>query len=456
MDKFYLDKYVDSIKQGNECQKLNEVDFEKICHLIQMDFMNEWNSDKEDLSTMLNVQKKAIIGYEKEVAFFKDKIRSFLKNHQLTNLNFPSYYETIEDGIYHECFGLAGISEWFTEKYTQSSSAKIIGNRIYFLEAGKMILKKQTISKERREQLIRAFLLLTPEERLDKDFHEIYMLDGTRITVFGGEMTKKNQETIIFRRYTVPIYTFEEQAKRGTIPSNSIELFLAMVEIGYNVAFLGAVRSAKTTFLSTWQSYEDESLEGVMVETDPEIPLHNIMPKAPIIQLIADNEFLHRISKNLLRTDADYFILAEARDGIALDTAIKIASKGTKRMKITFHTRDPLDFCYEIANEIIKSIGGGLESNQGKVAKSFDYLFHFVQLKDKSQKRLKAIYELSFDNVNKVPVYYQICKYDYRSDSWEWFYKISQSKIDFGEEESPEAFKKFEYQLRTLSNGNEI
>jgi pilus assembly protein CpaF len=456
MDKFYLDKYVDSIKQGNECQKLNEVDFEKICHLIQIDFMNEWNSDKEDLSTMLNVQKKAIIGYEKEVAFFKDKIRSFLKNHQLTNLNFPSYYETIEDGIYHECFGLAGISEWFTEKYTQSSSAKIIGNRIYFLEAGKMILKKQTISKERREQLIRAFLLLTPEERLDKDFHEIYMLDGTRITVFGGEMTKKNQETIIFRRYTVPIYTFEEQAKRGTIPSNSIELFLAMVEIGYNVAFLGAVRSAKTTFLSTWQSYEDESLEGVMVETDPEIPLHNIMPKAPIIQLIADNEFLHRISKNLLRTDADYFILAEARDGIALDTAIKIASKGTKRMKITFHTRDPLDFCYEIANEIIKSIGGGLESNQGKVAKSFDYLFHFVQLKDKSQKRLKAIYELSFDNVNKVPVYYQICKYDYRSDSWEWFYKISQSKIDFGEEESPEAFKKFEYQLRTLSNGNEI
>lgn len=456
MDKFYLDKYVESLNKKDLSINSNDLDFESICQLIQIDFLNEWNNDKEDLSSMLSIQKKAIIGYEKEVSFFKDKIRGFLKTHQLTNLEFPSYYETIEDGIYHECFGLAGISEWFTAKYKQSSSAKIIGNRIYFLEDGKMVLKIQTISGERREQLIRAFMLLTPEERLDKDFHELYMLDGTRITVFGGEMTKKNQESIIFRRYTVPLYTFFEQARRGTIPNNSIELFLAMVEIGYNVAFLGAVRSAKTTFLSTWQSYEDESLEGVMVETDPEIPLHKIMGKAPIIQLIADNELLHRISKNLLRTDADYFILAEARDGIALDTAIKIASKGTKRMKITFHTRDPLDFCYEVANEIIKSLGGGLESNQSKVAKSFDYLFYFVQLKDKSKKRLKAIYELSYDYVNKVPLYNQICKYNYKSDSWEWFHKISQCKHDFGDEESPEAFLKFDQELKTLSQGINI
>jgi pilus assembly protein CpaF len=456
MDKFYLDKYVESLKKKEQSHNLENVEFESICQLIQIDFHKEWDTDKADLSSILNIQKRAIIGYEKEVAFFKDKIRQFLKSHQLTNLEFPSYYESIEDGIYHECFGLAGISEWFTPKYAVSSSAKIIGNRIYFLEDGKMVMKSQIISRERREQLIRAFLLLTPEERLDKDFHELYMVDGTRITVFGGEMTKKNQETIIFRRYTVPLYTFEEQAKRGTIPYNSIELFISMVEIGYNVAFLGAVRSAKTTFLSTWQSYEDESLEGVMVETDPEIPLHKIMCKAPIIQLIADNELLHKISKNLLRTDADYFILAEARDGIALDTAIKIASKGTKRMKITFHTRDPLDFCYEVANEIIKSFGGGLESNQSKVAKSFDYLFHFVQLRDKSKKRLKAIYELSYDYVNKIPLYYQICKYDYKNDTWEWFYKISQCKIDFGDEESPEALRKFEHELKILSNVTSI
>ena len=147
-----------------------------------------------------------------------------------------------------------------------------------------MCLKPQTISKERREQMIRAFLLLTPEERLDKEFHEVYMLDGTRVTIFGGGMTKGGQDAIIFRRYIIPNYSFEEQAARGTISEGAIPLFKDMVKLGYNIAFTGAVRTAKTTFLSTWQSYEDRSLEGVLVETDPEIPIHLIMPEAPILQ----------------------------------------------------------------------------------------------------------------------------------------------------------------------------
>ena len=130
------------------------------------------------------------------------------------------------------------------------------------MKDGRMNLMPQTIDKHRREQLVRAFLLLTPQERLDKNFHEIYLLDGTRVTIFGGEMTKQGQDVIVFRRYVVPSYTFEEQAKRGTIPEDAIELFKAMVEFGPNIVVVGQVRSSKTTFLSTWQSYEDPALEG--------------------------------------------------------------------------------------------------------------------------------------------------------------------------------------------------
>lgn len=46
--------------------------------------------------------------------------------------------------------------------------------------------------------------MLTPEERLDKDFHEVYMRDGTRVTIFRRAMVKKGQDVIIFRRYVVP------------------------------------------------------------------------------------------------------------------------------------------------------------------------------------------------------------------------------------------------------------
>ena len=453
MEKFYLDNYLKSRTKETDRSGL---DFKKLCHRVNAEFLKEWENGKENLDSALRIQKKAIIGYEKEVSYFKSRIRELLKKYGAEQASYPWWYESLEDGIYQENWGLAGISEWFSQRLMDtSSSAKIIGDRVYFLEGGQMCLKPQTISKDRREQMIRAFLLLTPEERLDKEFHEIYMLDGTRVTIFGGGMIKKGQDAIIFRRYIIPNYNFEEQAARGTIPDNSIALFKSMVSLGYNVAFTGAVRTAKTTFLSTWQSYEDRKLEGVLVETDPEIPIHKLMPEAPILQLIADNDKLKHLSKNLLRSDADYFILAEARDGIALDTAVKIASKGTRRMKITFHTREPLDFSYDVAFEIVKSLGGNLESTAKKVAASFDYIFHFIQLKNKNQKRLKSIYELGVDrNTMKISMR-EICKYNYKSDNWRWEFTVSEDKRLIGEEENPEVMKIFLNELELLSKADQ-
>ena len=123
-----------------------------------------------------------------------------------------------------------------------------------------MVLKEQRISEPRKDQLIKAFLLLTPELRMDSDYYEVYLLDGTRVTVYMEPMAKKGSSSIVFRRYTVPTLSLEEQAKRKTIPFSAIPMLKAMAGVGYNVAFLGAVRTAKTTFLSTWQSLEDPSL----------------------------------------------------------------------------------------------------------------------------------------------------------------------------------------------------
>lgn len=455
MEKFYLDDYLSASADSNFNQDaVDDIDFLKLCHRMNEEFLKEWEDGKENIDATLRIQKNAIIGYENEVAYFKSKIRALVKKIGAGDTKYPPWYKSLEDAIYHENWGMAGIAEWFSEEWAGSSSAKVIGSRIYFLEDGQMKLKEQRISKERRQQLIRAFLLLTPEERLDKEFHEVYMLDGTRITIFGGSMVKEDQDAIIFRRYVVPSYSFEEQAARGTIPNAAIPLFVSMVEIGWNIAFCGAVRSAKTTFLSTWQSYENPCLEGVMVETDPEIPLHRLMKDAPIVQLIADNDKLKHISKNLLRSDADYFILAEARDGIALDTAVRIANKGTRRMKITFHTRDPLLFSYDVAGEIVKSLGGDLNMTAKRVAGSFDYIFHFIQLKNKNQKRLKGIYELRLDGqLGKIEMN-EICRYDFEKDDWYWTNFISEDKKSAAMEENTEAYLCFADTLRNLSITN--
>ncbi|QAT43182.1 P-loop NTPase family protein [Aminipila luticellarii] len=451
MEKFYLDQF---LVQEAERKFKSLFHFDTLCKLINLEFQQEWEEDNKDIQRMLSIQKNAIIGFEKEVLYFKNKIKYYVKKHHAEETEYPPWYKSLEEAVYHENWGLAGIAEWFSAEYAQSSSCKVIGERIYFQESGKMILKPQTISQERREQLIRAFLLLTPEERPDKDFHELYTLDGTRITVFRGTSVKAGQDVIIFRRYIIPEYTFEEQAKRGTIPWDSIPLFKEIVRLGYSVAVTGAMKSGKTSFLATLQSYEDESLEGVMLETDPEISLHQLIPKAPIVQILAKEDKLKTVIKHLLRSDADYLIMAEARDGLALDTVLRIASKGTRRLKVTFHERNPMNFPYDVAAEIVLSLGGDMKLIAKRTADSFDYIFHFVQLRDKSQKRLKGIYEIALDKETDEITITQICAYHYATDSWSWRYKIGKGKAAAGEEENLESFQRFSQILEGLARKN--
>ncbi len=428
--------------------------FFSLCAKVKDSFYSDWEQNEQS-SAVLEIQKKAIIGHEKEKRYFLQRIESIVSAMEASKTAYPGWYENLIDAVYQENWGLAGISQWFTEEFKGSSSAKIIGERIYFMEEGRMVLKEQTIKESRKEQLVRAFLLLTPGKRFDKDYYEIYLLDGTRVTVYLEPMAKSGQSSIVFRRYLIPNLSFGEQARRKTIPVSAIELFKAMVDVGFNVVFMGAVRTAKTTFLATWQSSERKDLEGVLIETDPEIPIHEILPGAPIIQLLADGDELLHISKNLLRSDADYFILAEARDGIALDTAVKLACKGTKRMKMTFHSRDPRHFPLEAATEIVKTTGGDLPLTMQMVSSAFDYLFHFIQLSDKSQKRLNGIYQMSCDETGTSHIE-EICSYDRETESWRFRYIISNEQRTYGSGSDPEAFRRFESELKKLSEAGAV
>lgn len=457
---FKLDEYLGHVEveempirvKQSQNGKLDQ--FQDLCKTILEAFTLEWEEDSSGFEVILERQKRAIIGYDKEVKYFKDKISEYLKENNIKMSWHPRWYSDIVEAVFQENWGLAGLSEWIQgdkESLRGSSSAKIIGDRIYFLINGELELQPQKINEIRRRQLRKALLLKTPRKRLHDDYHEVYMLNGTRITIYGEGKTKETQDTIVFRKFFVKDYTFEKQVALGSIPKESVPLFKAMIRSGYNVAFTGAVRTAKTTFLTTWQSYENPKLEGVSVETDPEIPFHEIMPEAPILQLVADGEELEKIVKSIMRSDADYIILGEARDGVALNIAVKIANKGTRRVKMTFHCSDTMDFCYDVADEIVKSYGGSLYSTILKVAKSFQFVFQFVQLKDKSQKRLKSIYEIEYDPLNHDVHMNQICKYRYKTDDWVWNGDLSPSTIEFGKEEDEASTIAFERCLKSLS-----
>ena len=271
-------------------QQLIFKDFFDLCKSVEGYFDREWkNAPEWEREERLQKEKMAIMGYTKEMEAYKEEIRVILREMNLDrSIYLPPWYNSLEEGVFAELYGLAGLTPWAydqTPEYAKSQSAKLIGERLYCLVDGKSVLQQQRISKDRREQLKRALLLASPRERIEKGFHEIYLRNGIRISIFSGERTKDNQDVMVFRKYILNELTFEKIAELETIPAGSVELFKTMVKLGFNVMFSGQVRAGKTSFMQCWQRYEDESLEGLAIATDPETSWHKLMPNAPIMQI---------------------------------------------------------------------------------------------------------------------------------------------------------------------------
>ena len=451
-EEFFIDNYLNNLKTENYKEKkyLSQTEiFLNLCSEVQAYFEEEWKKAEGQELKILERQTKALIGIPDHVNYFKDSISKYLKDNSKTGLSYPKWYKSLTDAIFHEVWGLAGISAWMD--MPESSSAKIIGERIYFLIDGKMILQQQKISQNRFNALKKALLLLTPEVPGSSPNIEILMYLGQRVTFYGGTLTKEGQDIMVFRKYIVFNYTLEEQARRKTIPEESISLLKNLAQVGFNVLFCGAVRTAKTTMLTTFQLLEDKSLEGVLIESNAEIPLHKLMPDAPLMQLVCDGEALSGITKQLMRSDGDYIICGEARDGNMLNLLVEIANRGTRHCKSTIHLTDVFDIAYDIANMIVNKKGGNLEHTIIKVAKSFHYVFSFIQLADRSQKRLKGIHEIRYDYKTHRISIHQICRYELESDSWTFAYDIGEDKQAIAKEENFKAFLSFKNELKKLA-----
>ena len=433
-ERYNLEKYLKGRRAGaGDTGIPGEEGFAAVCEIVERCFEAEWEkSDDRSRNMRLEREKRAIIGYEKEVRYYKERIREILRERRLTESWFPPWYPNLAEGVFAELYGLSGLAPWaydMCEKYRDSSSAKLIGERMYCLIDGRSQLQPQRIPRRRREKLKRTLLLATPEERVEYGFHEVYLLNGIRITIYSGSRTKEDQDIMVFRKYVLKELTFEKMVQLGTIPEGSPKLFRAMVEAGFNVIFAGQVRSGKTTFLQTWQKYEDPALEGLAISTDPETPWHEIMPEAPIMQLVADGKQLESVVKSLLRGDNDYVLLEEMRDGTAFRLALEITSTGTMRSKVTIHASDAAGVPYKMASRIHEQYGGDLDEIIAQVFKNFDYIFEFCQdPEDKRKKLLQGISELSYDIRRDEVRITRICQFNFPQNRWEWNAVISPDK----------------------------
>lgn len=444
-----MDQYKDYYQFFNLCETIGEI------------FDREWReADESEKQERLETEKKAIMGYSAETDFYEERIKQvLLKMADISQIKLPPWYKNLPQAIFAELYGLAGLSPWAyddTDEYKNSSSAKLIGDRLYCLIDGKSQLQPQIIPSDRRKQLKRALLMSTPKERIEKGFHEVYLRNGIRITIYSGDRTKEGQDIMVFRKYILRELTFEKLAQLGTIPADSVELFKTMVKIGFNVIFCGQVRAGKTAFMQVWQRYEDTELEGLAISTDPETPWHIMMPGVPIMQLVADGEDLQAISKSLLRGDNDYVLLEEMRDAAAFKLAIDITSIGTCRSKATIHAGNPYDIPYKMAYAVAGEYGGGIKPVMAQIFRNFNFVFELYQIpSDRSKKRLRSISEFRYDEVNDQVSVHTICKYDETAKKWRWKYDIGEDKREMGKLQ-PDEFKKMEDILKLLEKRNPI
>lgn len=387
-----------------------------------------------------DLQKAAIIGENFAIRELTTKIKEALTKMNLLAECYPNYYRTLDSAIFAEIYGYAGLTPWvndYTDEYKRSSSAKLIGENLYCLIDGKSVLQPQKISKERREQLKRALLLAYPKERLEAGHNEVYMQreDGNHIraTLMSGDFTYPGQDVLVFRKYLISNpdnLTFENLASYGTFPKECCELFEELVKTGPNIFFCGEVRSGKSTFLQTWQHYEDPTLEGTTVSSDEETNYAEIT-KGPLVQIIADEEKLEQAEKSLKRLDSNYIILSEVRSAAEYKFFLGITNMGTRRCKCTIHDNSATNFPYKMATEIVTRYGGDQMATISQLYSNIDYVFELYEVPtDRSKKRLKGIVEMRYDPIKDVCSAHRLCKYDAKADTWRWKCDIGQDKFD--------------------------
>ena len=416
-----------------ELMQLEKADFWETCERVKSCLDSRWKGlDDFAKMQMLEREKAAILGNEAEMNFYKEEIAAIIREQELSDVIPPNWYRNLTEGIFAELYGLSALTPWVydeTEEYKRSSSAKLIGDRLYCLIDGKSVLQPQRIGSERRQQLRRALLMGNPRQRMEQGFHELYLSNGIRVTIYAGERTKPEQDIMVFRKYLLRDLNFEMLADLGTIPKEACELFKTMVHIGFNVLFAGTVRSGKTTFLQTWQRYEAADKEGLAISTDPETPWERLMPETPLMQLVADGDELETLTKSLLRGDNDYVILEEMRDAQSFRLAMEISGVGAGRCKATVHSGDIPNLPYKIASKIASRYGGDEQSLILQVFCSFHYIFEFCQQENnRAAKKLKSISELCYDTESDRVSIHTICAYDEMGGVWRWSGHIGSDK----------------------------
>lgn len=436
---FDINEFINTHKVNEDTLRTEKASltFVQVCDLIKerIDDDMQGLSDAEKQEKQ-ELEHQATLGSKRAEKLIIPSIEKIIRDNNLDQTSYPNFFDSLAHAVYHEIYGFGVFYKWEKE-YPDSPSAKIIGKELWFKDKGEFIKQKEEFrSDDHIYEIFRALEVSNRGFKLNEanPRGEIQLHDGTRVTVAIPPAVSVPE--IVFRRFVVSNFSFEEQARRGTLPVDDINFYKGLSNLYLNTVIAGLVESGKSTMLKTFYGARDKDKVAILIETSPETFLKRDFPD----RLVHDFYTLGDIEatiRHALRVDHDYLIFQEVR-GNEAEGAIQAMQRGSRGLLMTYHITDPARMAEQLAEHILDEFSNRERANEvRRISKQLDIGITMANFKG-NKKRITSIYEICYDEQEDKAWINYLVKYAEKEDKW--YYnsdvsdKLKEKMLSYNEE----------------------
>lgn len=404
--------------------------FLSICEFVKTQLSNTIDIDSEDdfksNTEWLDRQHRAVIGDASAVRYFIEEIQKVIRDRNITFSNYPSFYGSLSEAIFHEVWGLSVLAKW--ENYKDSEAAVIHGTSLW-IDFGKgngfELQQERFASDSVVERVKRAFIHRREDSVINRENPELEIEreDGSRITMIQAPRSRTNY--VMLRRFVVDSYTLEDQAKRDTIPYEDIPIYRAIARTLPNTIVAGRVRSAKSTFMKTLIGERDRKQVGAVLEKHFELALSEHFPGRLFFEIQSTEGDLHKAIPRILRMEHDYVVIGEIRS-LEIEAYLQSTERGERGAISTYHLTDVHRVIEQLTRHTLDEFPTRrFEVELERVASAIDIVITMASDRDRSKKRVTGVAEIHFDEKTKSYSVHELVKLNPLTKTYHYSDKIS-------------------------------
>ncbi|MDC3424303.1 CpaF/VirB11 family protein [Aquibacillus sp. 3ASR75-11] len=432
--------------------------FKQICQIVRDDLgkilEKEEKTDteqKEKENEWLELQHAAIIGDEKAMGYFISRIMEVLRQHNITSIDFPNFYDSLAEAIFHEVWGTSILYKW--EKYPKSEAAVVRGTELWIDIDGKFVKQDEQFEDiDTVERLKRTFTMRTKDAVINEQVPELEIEreDGSRITMIQKPRARENY--IMFRRFIVKDISLYEQARLKTIKEEDVDIFRALSRTMPNTIFAGRVRSAKSTFMKSMLRERSPDYVLAVMEKHFELGLTEQLNDRLCFEVQAKEGDLHHAMPRLLRMEHDSIVVGEIRS-LETEGYLQACERGERGAYSTYHLTDIQNVVPQITRHILDEFPNRkFENELERVARNIDIIVTMSADRDRRRKRVIGVTEIIWDEEKKRHFTKDLIRYSSVTDEYYYSSDISKRLLYLMAAEDMEETKRLVKLLREREN----